>query len=377
MIDLSLELRTIDEALLDATRYTGDLAYRSTIGSLISNTNKVEHAWCGSWQGYLANVYYRDFESPPLDMYKLLEIEHEADPSGESWKDSGWCRYTDSEIDGAIEEGIERRDIMNAFEHTLQWADTFEEKKMDVVAIIKIAQARYNSIFDPLALMVDGLHIRTPEDIVESKKQALMESGYPVAKKHAVRIPPHIRYHAKIKWSMDSSSTVRTLRKVIRRTLAQIERAHPTRTVPHLTGNKVFIGHGRDKSWLELQKFIEKKLELPVTAYEEVPAAGFPVYDHVMSRVREAAIAFLVMTGEDTVTDKDGKEKVHPRLNVVHELGICQSMLGMGRAIAMLEKGCEVPSNIIGFDQIRFDKGDIMSASEKIRDVLAREEILD
>ncbi len=376
MIDLAFELRSIDEVLLDATRFTGDLAYRSTIASLIANISEVEYAWYGSWIGYLANVYYRDFDSPPLDTYRLLEMEREAKPNGESRNDSGWCRYTDSQVDSAIEEGIERSDITKAFDHTLQWADIFEEKKMDVVAIIKIAQARHNSIFDPLAAMVERLHIRTPEETVESMVPVVLETEYPVARQQAIRIPPHIRYDANIKWSRRSASTVRMLRKVIRRTLAQIERTQPTKAIPHLTGNKIFIGHGRDKSWLELQKFIEKELKLPVTAYEEVPASGLQVYDHVMSRVREAAIAFLVMTGEDTVIDKDGNERVHPRLNVVHELGICQSMLGMGRAIALLEEGCEVPSKIAGFDQVRFEEGNILSASRGIRRVLEREEIM-
>ena len=81
------------------------------------------------------------------------------------------------------------------------------------------------------------------------------------------------------------------------------------------------------------------------------------------------------MTGEDTLIDKEGKEKLHPRLNVVHELGICQIRLGQMRAIALVEKGCEVPTNIIGINYIPFEKGNILSASQGIRAVLERERI--
>ena len=377
MIELVSELRSIDEALRDTTRYANDLAYQWTIDALLTNIAKVENAWYGSWFGYLANVYCNDFDSPTLEMHGSLNWDSATIPNRESWNDSGWRKYSDAEVDSVIEEGIERRDIRKAFDQSLKWAGRFKDKKADVIAIIKIAQMNHASIFDPLADAVERLRIPTPEEIVESKKQAALETMGPVANQLAIRIPPHIHYRARIKWSMDGASTVRELREVVRQIIAQIERVPASKGVPQKTGNKIFIGHGRDKSWLELKNFIDGKLKLPVTAYEEVTPHGYPVYDNVISRVGEAGMAFLVMTGEDIVTDTDGNEIRHPRLNVVHELGICQAMLPQGRAIALVEKGCKVPSNIVGFDQIRFEKGNIMSASEDIRDVLVREKFHD
>ena len=86
-----------------------------------------------------------------------------------------------------------------------------------------------------------------------------------------------------------------------------------------------------------------------------------------------AAIAFLVMTGEDEQADG----KLQARMNVVHEAGLFQGRLGFTRAIVLIEDGCEEFSNIQGLGQIRFPKSNIKAAFEEIRQVLEREGILE
>ena len=85
-----------------------------------------------------------------------------------------------------------------------------------------------------------------------------------------------------------------------------------------------------------------------------------------------AAIAFMVMTGEDE--QKDGK--LRARMNVIHEAGLFQGRLGFTRAIVLLEEGREEFSNIEGLGQIRFPKGNMKAAFEEIRRVLEREGIV-
>ena len=375
MIELIDELRSIDEALRDTTICANDLAYGSTLNSLLENIKIVENAWCGSWFGYRANVYYRDFDAPTSDMYNSNNWESEAKPIRESQKDSCWCKYSDSQVDNAIEDGIKRSDIRNAFDHTGQSIDRFGEKKEDILSIIGIAQESHSSLFNRLANRAEHLHIPTVDEIAESNKPSMLETEDPVAKQQGIRIPPHIRYYARVIRSIRSAEKVYELSKVVENTIAQIQRVCTTEASPQITGNKVFIGHGRDRSWLELQIFLRDKLGLPILEFNKESAAGSEILDHVLSLINGAAIAFLVMTGEDIVKDGDGKERRHPRLNVVHELGICQWRLGAKRAIALVEKGCDVPSNIIGVNHIPFEKGNIMSASQEIRDVLEREEI--
>jgi len=85
-----------------------------------------------------------------------------------------------------------------------------------------------------------------------------------------------------------------------------------------------------------------------------------------------AAVAFLIMTGEDEAIDG----VLHARMNVVHKAGLFQGRLGFSRAIILLEEGCAEFSNIHGLGQIRFPKGNIKAVFEDIRQLLEREKII-
>ena len=85
-----------------------------------------------------------------------------------------------------------------------------------------------------------------------------------------------------------------------------------------------------------------------------------------------AAIAFLVMTGEDEQADGG----LNARMNVVHEAGLFQGRLGFTRAIILLEEDCEEFSNIQGLGQVRFPKGNIRAAFDDVRQIFEREGLL-
>ena len=140
-----------------------------------------------------------------------------------------------------------------------------------------------------------------------------------------------------------------------------------------IVGTNVFIGHGRSPIWRELKDFIEDRLHLPVDEFNRVPVAGVTNIARLSEMMDAAAIAFLVMTGEDEQLDN----QLHARMNVVHEAGLFQGRLGFNRAIVLLEEGCDEFSNIAGLGQIRFSRGNIRAAYEEIREVLEREGVLD
>jgi len=137
-------------------------------------------------------------------------------------------------------------------------------------------------------------------------------------------------------------------------------------------GANVVIGHGRSLVWRELKDFIEARLRLPVDEFNRVSVAGVPTIARLSEMLDGAAFAFLVMTGEDEQVDG----KVRARENVIHEVGLFQCRLSFGRAIILLEEGCEEFSNIHGLGQIRFPKGNISAKFEDVRAVLEREGML-
>lgn len=102
-----------------------------------------------------------------------------------------------------------------------------------------------------------------------------------------------------------------------------------------------------------------------------MPIAGVTNIARLLEMLDEAAIAFLIMTGEDEQPDG----KIRARMNVIHEAGLFQGRLGFKRAIILLEEGCEEFTNVQGLGQIRFPKGNIKAIFEDVRRVLEREAI--
>jgi len=139
-----------------------------------------------------------------------------------------------------------------------------------------------------------------------------------------------------------------------------------------MIGTNVFIGHGGSPVWKDLKDFVQDRLNLPWDEFNRVPVAGFTNIARLSEMLDAAAIAFLVMTGEDEQADG----KLNARMNVVHEAGLFQGRLGFTRAIVLLEEGCEEFSNIHGLGQIRFPKGNIKAFFEEVRQVLEREGLI-
>ncbi len=137
-------------------------------------------------------------------------------------------------------------------------------------------------------------------------------------------------------------------------------------------GDRVFIGHGQSPIWRELKDFLSERLELPWDEFNKEAVAGYTTFERISEMLNNANFAFLIMTAEDEQSDTS----IHARQNVVHEVGLFQGRLGPKKAIILLENGCEEFSNIVGLSQIRFPKGHISAAFEKIRRVLERENII-
>jgi predicted nucleotide-binding protein len=121
-----------------------------------------------------------------------------------------------------------------------------------------------------------------------------------------------------------------------------------------------------------LKDFVQDRLGLPWDEFNRVPVAGVTNIARLSEMLDAAAIAFLVMTAEDEMADG----AVRARMNVVHEAGLFQGLLGFTKAIVLLEEGCEEFSNIQGLGQIRFPKGNLSAAFEEIRRVLEREGLI-
>ena len=121
---------------------------------------------------------------------------------------------------------------------------------------------------------------------------------------------------------------------------ANIERLRPKVTAQTGRGKnlaeaeskKIFIGHGQSLLWLKLQRFLEKSLGLETEEFNGVSTAGFAITERLENMLDTTGFAFLIATAEDEHSD----EKLHARMNVVHEVGLFQGRLGFKKAIVLL-----------------------------------------
>lgn len=119
---------------------------------------------------------------------------------------------------------------------------------------------------------------------------------------------------------------------------------------------RIFIGHGgKSKQWAALKDHLHEKHNFAVEAYEIGNRAGHGIRDILESMMEKCNYAILVFNA----SDKDSKNRLHVRENVIHELGLFQGKLGFTKAIILFEKGTQEFSNINGIHQIRFNKGRI------------------
>ncbi len=156
-------------------------------------------------------------------------------------------------------------------------------------------------------------------------------------------------------------------RRIVERIVGLFEDWEGRAEKVHLEGAAapvVFVGHGRSSLWRDLKDHLRDKHHLEVVAYGTGARAGHSIRDILDELVESSSFALLVMTAEDASDDGT----LRARQNVVHEVGLFQGKLGFSRAIALVEDGVEVFSNLDGVQQIRFSGGNI---KETFGDVLA------
>lgn len=140
----------------------------------------------------------------------------------------------------------------------------------------------------------------------------------------------------------------------------------PTVEVPRPV---IFIGHGRSSAWRDLKDHLVEQHGYAVQAYETGTRSGHTIRDILDEMLTGSSFALLVLTGEDETEPGE----IRARQNVVHELGLFQGKLGFPRAIAVVEEGIELFSNMDGVQQIRFSKGEVRQTYGDVLATLRRE----
>lgn len=351
----------------------GDRDYFGPLDALEKAAETVGESWSRSQLDYQAMVYYKDFSVPPAGARFSIEWGFHR-----TFSDGGtvgeWKIYTGEDVNERIVTLSGGVDIIQYDEDFRSARQEFEESKEEIGSILTaFLAAQDDEYLAQLRTKVEEQKVFSRDSVLKSTIATGAVATRDPQANARIQSAPHQGVLAAI-WAIRSAfDACNELSKIADRAARHIDRmSSPQTRVTQQIGTNVFIGHGRSLLWHQLKDFIQDRLQLPVDEFNRVPIAGITNIDRLSRMLDEAAVAFLVLTAEDERVDGT----MTARLNVVHEVGLFQGRLGFGRAIVMLEEGCEGFSNIEGLGQIRFPAGNIAASFENVRQLLEREQLI-
>ena len=322
----------------------------------------------GSWLGYHAYVYFEGLKIPPssarFDQWWGFMNTFSNRTSGH------WMEYRPEIIVEAIHKRAGNPDLAPARIFDDEACEEIEVCKSDMLSILQIHINQDDPFLEDVRRRINDVAlVRTGDVIKQLSPKGQLVTYDSLASGQETRTPPHFSVFAEVVAMNQTRGTIVGLIRLVKETMSHLSRKQIMLRPKPTTGTNVFIGHGHSAAWRELKDFIEDRLQLPTDEFNRVPVAGVSHVARLGQMLSSAAMAFLVMTGEDE--RRDGTS--HARLNVIHEAGLFQGKIGFECAIVLLEEGCEEFSNIAGLGQVRFPKGQIRSTFEEVRRILERE----
>lgn len=345
----------------------------ATLNELWQRAKDLGKSSSGSWLGYQANVYYKDFAAPPAGAH--FDIEHGIAGTYFSGPDTNWIERTAHDVFDHLVDANGKAALATAEETAEKGLALLNSVKEDVSSVITVYLNDHDDSFvRRIADEINQIKVLNAADIANDmspKRQMITRDMRAV--QQGTWAPPHIKVQARVAAAHQPAAHCRELAERLDKLAAHLSRVKQRDIRTARIGTNIFIGHGRSPVWRDLKDFIKDRLRLPYDEFNRIPVAGVTNIARLSEMLDAAACAFIIMTAEDE--QEDGT--VQARMNVIHEVGLFQGRLGFTKAIVLLEDGCQEFSNIQGLGQIRFPKGDISAKFEEIRQVLERESVLE
>jgi len=134
----------------------------------------------------------------------------------------------------------------------------------------------------------------------------------------------------------------------------------------------VFVAHGTSPLWRSVRDFLRDDLGLDVQHFERVPQDGNQVTAALREYLDRCGFAVCVLANEDVTADGSTRA----RQNIVHEAGLFQGRYGFQRVALLVEKGCELPSNMSGLIRHDFEHQDVDRTFTSLTRHLRREKVI-
>lgn len=362
----SQELRALAQELRGEVAAFHSDGHWQVLQAVEGAVKQVARAWSGSWIGYQANVYVKEFR-PPGSRWVFSHDWGFDDPMCHSTY-GDWVEYDGDIVKQAVLDKAGSPDLEAARRAANAVYKKFRRVKEDVLSLLGIfLGSRSDAIVALVATEVKDLKYKLQSEFVSDMAPKILKTRDARALQRGCVVPPHIDLQTMVYESIDILNACGILVNKCYEACRHMDRLARMTTEHRMSGKRVFIGHGGGSgAWKELRDYLQYRLNLEWDEFNRVATPGVSTVQRLSDMLNEAVLAFVVLTAEDET--KDGQ--MQARMNVIHEVGLFQGRLGFDRAIVVLEEGCQEFSNIQGLGQIRFPRGRIDSKFDEIRRVL-------
>ena len=127
----------------------------------------------------------------------------------------------------------------------------------------------------------------------------------------------------------------------------------------------VFISHGRSELWRNVERYINRTLDMETIVLKE-QYRGSTIVEKLEDETEAGDCAVIVMTPDDKMENGN----LRSRQNVIHEIGYLQALYGRERVIILKESNVEFFSNNFGVEYIPFTGDAINSTFHTLREAL-------
>lgn len=140
---------------------------------------------------------------------------------------------------------------------------------------------------------------------------------------------------------------------------------HELSTERQANARRVFVTHGKNKTFLEPIRKLLAFGEMEAVVSVEKQSVSQPVPDKVMSDMRSCGAAIIHVDAEQKMMDSEAKEHIILNPNVLIEIGAAMALYGR-RFILLVRDGVQLPSNLQGLYEVRY-KGDALDGEATIK----------
>lgn len=132
-----------------------------------------------------------------------------------------------------------------------------------------------------------------------------------------------------------------------------------------VSNRRVFITHGKNKSFIEPIKKLLAFGELEPVVSVEKQSVSKPVPEKVMTDMRSCSSAIIHVEDELRLMDAEANEHVVLNPNVLIEIGAAMGLYGR-KFILLVKEGVKLPSNLQGLYEVRY-QGEVLDGEATIK----------